>query len=107
MFDHYYVYILASQKNGTLYVGFTTNLARRVKEHKDDLNEGFTKKYQVHNLVYYELVEGFDWAVKREKQIKKWNRAWKIRLIEEKNYEWKDLYLDFLKNEYEKQKFEY
>ena len=99
IFDHYYVYILASKKNGTLYVGFTDDLARRIKEHKENINEGFTKKYNVHNLVYFEFIEGFDNAVRREKQIKKWNRDWKKRLIEEKNYEWRDLYNDFLNEE--------
>lgn len=97
MFDHYYVYILASKRNRTLYVGFTNDLKRRIEEHKTNKLEGFTKKYCVHNLVYYEIVEGFMEAVRREKQIKKWNRLWKLRLIEEKNPEWDDLYEDFLK----------
>lgn len=99
MFDHYYIYILASKRNGTLYTGFTTDLLRRVKEHKNKLIEGFTKQYGVVRLVYYEIVEGFMEAVKREKQIKKWNRAWKLRLIEEYNPEWKDLYGDFLEKQ--------
>lgn len=103
MVDHYYVYILASKRNGTLYVGFTTDLTRRIKEHKGKTFEGFTKEYNITNLVYYEIVEGFDWAIKREKQIKKWNRAWKLRLIEEKNPTWRDLYSDFLKKEKEKE----
>ena len=99
MFDHYYIYILASKRNGTLYVGFTTNLLRRIQEHKNKEIEGFTKKYNVENLVYYEIVEGFIEAVRREKQIKKWNRAWKMRLIEENNPKWKDLYEDFVKEQ--------
>lgn len=88
----YYVYILASQKNGTLYIGVTNDLIRRVYEHKSDFVEGFTKKYKVHTLVYFEDTEDVDSAITREKQLKKWNRAWKIRLIEEKNSAWDDLY---------------
>lgn len=74
----YYVYILASQKNGTLYIGVTNDLIRRVYEHKSDFVEGFTKKYKVHTLVYFEDTEDVDSAITREKQLKKWNRAWKI-----------------------------
>lgn len=92
----YYVYILASQKNGTIYVGITNDLVRRVWEHKNDVVEGFTKKYGVHMLVYYETAEDIITAIEREKQIKKWNRYWKIKLIEEKNKEWKDLYEEIL-----------
>jgi len=88
----YYVYILASQRNGTLYVGVTNNLIRRVWEHKNDQVDGFTKKYGVHQLVWYELADTPLAAITREKQLKNWNRAWKLRLIEEKNPEWKDLY---------------
>ena len=87
----YWVYILASQRNGTLYVGITNNLVKRVWEHKNKKVEGFTNKYEVHHLVYYELHENPESAIKREKQLKKWNRLWKIRLIEEKNPEWKNL----------------
>ena len=87
----YWVYILASERNGTLYVGITNNLVKRVWEHKNKKIEGFTKKYEVHHLVYYEIHENPESAIKREKQLKKWNRLWKIRLIEEKNPEWKDL----------------
>jgi putative endonuclease len=88
----YYVYILASQRNGTLYVGMTNDLVRRYYEHKHGMVEGFTKKYQVHILVYYEVHDDVSEAIKREKQLKKWNRSWKIRLIEEKNPEWMELY---------------
>jgi len=88
----YFVYILASKKNGTLYVGSTSGLAGRVWQHKNKVVEGFTKKYGVHILVHYEIAETQEAAALRERQLKKWNRAWKIRLIEEMNPEWKDLY---------------
>ena len=88
----YYVYMLASKKHGTLYVGVTNDLVRRVHQHKNDLVEGFTKKYGVHQLVYYKGTEDPQSAILEEKRIKKWNRKWKIRLIEEQNPEWKDLY---------------
>jgi len=88
----YYVYILASKRNGTLYVGMTNNLIKRVYEHKNNIIEGFTKKYHVHTLVYYEETSSVNAAIEREKQIKKWDRAWKIRLIEKDNPFWKDLY---------------
>jgi putative endonuclease len=86
------VYILANKRNGTLYVGVTSDLAKRVWEHKNDLAEGFTKKYGVHTLVYFEQFNDLVSAITREKQLKKWNRAWKIRLIESANPEWKDYY---------------
>lgn len=86
------VYILASKRNGTLYIGVTSNLIKRVYEHKNDLVEGFTKKYGVHSLVYFEQFGDMPAAIAREKLLKKWNRAWKIRLIENQNPEWKDLY---------------
>jgi putative endonuclease len=92
----YYVYILASQRNGTLYLGVTNNLLRRVDEHKNDLNEGFTKKYGVHQLVYFEEHDRAEPAIEREKQIKKWNREWKLNLIERFNPEWKDLFEELL-----------
>lgn len=92
MSDLYCVYILASKRNGTLYIGMTNNLARRIWEHKHDLVEGFTKKYGVHRLVWYEIADNPQAAILREKQLKKWNRAWKLRLIEEKNPAWNDLY---------------
>ncbi len=86
------VYILASKRNGTLYTGVTSNLVKRVYEHKNGLADGFTKKYGVHHLVYFELHEDMLAAISREKQIKKWNRAWKRELIEKNNPAWKDLY---------------
>jgi putative endonuclease len=87
-----YVYILASRRNGTLYVGVTSDLVKRVYEHKQNIIDGFTKKYGVHTLVYYEIHEDVREAIAREKRIKKWNRTWKLRLIEEINPEWRDLY---------------
>ena len=90
----YYVYILASRRNGTLYVGTTSDLVKRVHDHKNDLIEGFTKKYRVHRLVYYESTPDVDGAIVREKRLKKWRRKWKMKLIEEGNPEWRDLYLD-------------
>jgi len=90
------VYILASQKNGTLYVGVTSNLVKRVWEHKNNVVEGFTKKYEVHNLVWYELHESMEFAIHREKAIKNWKRDWKIRMIEEQNLDWHDLYSGIL-----------
>ena len=86
------VYILASKRNGTLYVGVTTDLVKRVYEHKNDLVEGFTKKYHVHMLVHFEMHGDIVTAITREKQIKKWNRSWKIELIEKANAQWRDLY---------------
>jgi len=92
----YYIYILASKKNGTLYVGVTSDLVRRIYEHRNDLAEGFTQKYSIHNLIYFESTESVESAIKREKQLKKWNRAWKISLIERSNPEWNDLYPDLI-----------
>ena len=88
----YYVYILASRRTGTLYVGVTNDLVRRVYEHKSDLVDGFTKRYGVHLLVYHENTGDVASAIQREKQIKKWNRGWKIKMIERMNPGWKDLY---------------
>ena len=88
----YFVYILASRRNGTLYIGVTSNLLKRIKEHKLDLVEGFTKRYQVHDLVYYEQTEDVMSALAREKQLKNWKIVWKIELIEKENPEWEDLY---------------
>jgi putative endonuclease len=90
------VYILANKSRGTLYAGVTSDLIKRVWEHKNDYVTGFTNKYDIHNLVYYELHETIEAAILREKQIKKWNRSWKIRLIEEFNPKWKDLYNDII-----------
>ena len=87
----YYTYILASQKNGTLYIGVTNNLERRVYEHKNEIIGGFTKKYNVKNLVYYEETDDVSMAITREKQMKLWKRAWKIELIEKENPGWEDL----------------
>ena len=86
------VYILTSQRNGTLYTGVTSDLIKRVWEHKNDQAEGFAYKYRVHRLVYFEQHEDMNAAITREKQIKKWKRAWKLRLIEERNPGWIDLY---------------
>ena len=86
------VYMLASQPNGTLYTGVTNDLVRRVWEHRSDTLDGFTKKYGVHRLVYYELHASMIEAIRREKQIMKWRRAWKIELIEKENPEWRDLW---------------
>jgi len=94
--NQYYVYILASKKNGTLYIGVTSDLIKRIYEHKQKLIAGFTKEHDVHTLVYYEQHNEIEEAISREKQMKKWNRRWKIRLIEEKNPEWKDLYDEIL-----------
>jgi len=88
----YYVYILASKRNGTLYIGVTNNLVRRVNEHKQKTVEGFTERYNVNILVYYEIFDDIRLAIVREKRLKAWKREWKIRLIEERNPEWKDLY---------------
>jgi putative endonuclease len=90
---HFYVYILASSLGGTLYIGVTNNLIRRAFEHKNKAAEGFTKKYDVDRLVYFEQFDDIENAIRREKRLKKWNRAWKIRLIEETNPNWDDLYL--------------
>ena len=92
----YYVYILANRKNGTLYIGVTNDVVKRVYEHKNNLVEGFTKKYGVHTLVYYEQHDNPDNAIAREKRMKKWRRAWKIELIETDNPDWKDLYNDIV-----------
>ena len=86
------VYMLASKRDGVLYIGVTSNLAQRVGLHKQDLIEGFTKRYAVHDLVYYEMHQTMHDAIRREKQLKKWSRAWKVRLIEQLNPEWRDLW---------------
>jgi putative endonuclease len=92
-----YVYILASQKNGTLYVGVTSNLKQRISQHKVETFSGFTKKYKVKKLVYYETLVDIEQAISREKKLKRWNRKWKMKLIEEKNPKWRDLWSDFFK----------
>ena len=88
---YYYVYILASQRNGTLYIGVTNDLAKRIYEHRMGFVEGFTKRYKVHFLVYYECFQSIEYAFMREKSLKKWKRSWKIRLIEKSNPRWLDL----------------
>jgi len=92
----YYVYILANKRNGTLYTGITNNLTRRVYEHKSGLIEGFTKKYSIDKLVYFESTTDVNDAILREKRLKKWKRQWKIELIEKINPDWRDLSVDFL-----------
>ncbi len=90
------VYLLASRRNGTLYVGVTSDLIRRVWEHKEDLADGFTKRYGVHTLVWYELHDSMEVAIRREKAIKEWKRRWKLKLIEKQNPGWRDLYDEVL-----------
>ena len=90
------VYILASGRNGTLYIGVTSDLPKRVWQHRNDLAEGFSKAHRTHSLVYFELHEAMESAILREKQMKKWNRAWKVDLIEERNPYWRDLYGEIL-----------
>lgn len=92
----FYIYILASQRNGTLYIGVTSNLIRRIWEHKEGIVEGFTKKYSVKNLVYYEKHDTADSAIHREKRLKEWKRQWKLELIENFNPTWSDLYKNIL-----------
>ena len=96
MAKQFYVYILASKRNGTLYTGVTSNLIQRVWQHKHDAIQGFTRKYNVKTLVYYEVHENAESALTREKKIKRWRRAWKLALIEDSNPEWRDLYEDIL-----------
>ena len=91
------VYILASKRNGTLYVGVTSDLIKRGWEHRNDLVEGFTGRYQVHRLVYFEQFESMILAIEREKELKKWRRAWKIALVEKNNPQWLDLWPDLAK----------
>lgn len=92
----YYVYLLSSKKNGTLYIGVTNDLERRMFEHKNKLVSGFTAKYNVNKLMYFEDFQYVNDALKREKQLKNWNRQWKIDLIEKENKEWKDLSVDWI-----------
>ena len=91
MLNDYYVYILASDRNGTLYIGVTNNIFRRVNEHKNKDIKGFTEKYNIDQLVYYEKYEDINEAIIQEKRLKKWNRKWKINLVEQNNSEWQDL----------------
>jgi len=89
----YFVYILASKRNGTLYIGVTSDLLKRVGEHRNKEAKGFTEKYGVDKLVYFEQTENVMSALEKEKQLKKWNRSWKLKLIEKNNPKWEDLYL--------------
>ncbi len=89
---NYWIYIVASKPNGTIYIGVTNNLIRRIYEHREGLVPGFSKQYGVHRLVYYEMTKDVREAIAREKQLKKWNRLWKIELIEKNNPLWEDLY---------------
>lgn len=93
----FYIYILTNKPNGTLYIGVTSNLIKRVFEHKDHLADGFTKQYSIDKLIYFEEHKDIKQAIIREKQIKKWNRSWKIRLIEKLNPNWTDLYTEIVK----------
>ena len=93
----FYVYIMASEKNGTLYIGVTSHLPKRVNEHKEEVGDtSFTAKYKINKLVYYELHESAESAFARETQLKNWKRFWKLKLIEEINPDWKDLYEDII-----------
>lgn len=94
MRNQYFVYILASERNGTLYIGMTNNLAHRVHQHKTGMIDGFTTKYKVNKLVYYQQGSDVNKIIEREKQLKKWNRAWKLSLIDQFNPEWKDLFTE-------------
>ncbi|MDO8584851.1 MAG: GIY-YIG nuclease family protein [bacterium] len=96
MMNAYYVYIMASKRNGTLYAGVTNDLVKRVGQHKSDAIDGFTKRYKVHMLVYYEETSDVRTALAREKQVKQWHRVWKLQLIERQNPQWRDLYNDFI-----------
>ena len=92
MKENFYIYIMASQRNGTLYIGLTSDIIQRIYEHKNDIKPGFTSTYKVHMLVHYEIYDDFDNAVKREKNLKAWKRQWKLELIENDNPHWRDLY---------------
>jgi len=96
MDKQFFVYILASKRNGTLYTGITSDLVKRVWQHKNNSVEGFTKKYDAKILVYYEIYNDAESAIIREKRIKKWRKAWKLKLIEEKNPLWQDLYNEII-----------
>ena len=91
----YYVYMMANKRNGTLYVGVTNNLERRIYQHKMGEIEGFTKKYGIKSLMFYETTESIESAIVREKQLKHWNRKWKIELLEKSNPDWRDLAEDW------------
>ncbi len=91
----YYTYILANKRNGTLYVGITSDLEKRIVQHKTKMFEGFTQKYDVNMLVYFETTDDVGYAIAREKKIKRWNRKWKLELIEKMNPDWEDLAKDW------------
>ena len=95
----YYVYILASKRNGTLYIGITSDLEKRIYQHKNDLKKGFTSNYSVHMLVHFEETTDVQVALNREKQLKKWNRDWKLALIEKNNPHWEDLSADWFEKD--------
>jgi putative endonuclease len=97
MNKQYFVYILAKERNGTFYVGITSDLQRRVWEHRNETADGFTKKYGIKSLVYYEVFDDPENAIKREKRLKKWDRAWKMKTIEKLNPDWNDLYEEITK----------
>jgi len=92
MKEYFYVYIISNKRNGTLYIGVTSDLIKRIYQHREGLIDGFTKKYNVKALVYYEQHENAESAITREKQMKEWKRQWKLELIEKTNPEWEDLY---------------
>jgi len=94
--NDYHVYILASKRNGTLYIGVTNDIIRRIQEHQEGINDGFTKKYKVHTLVYYEVYGDIGDAIYREKQLKEWKRKYKLDLIEKTNPQWEDLYSELI-----------
>jgi len=96
-----YTYIITNKRRGTLYIGVTSNIIKRIYEHKHGLFDGFSKKYNLKKLVYYDTFENIKEAISREKQLKNWHREWKINLIEKDNYEWKDLSSVFLNEDYE------
>ena len=96
MLQNYFVYMMASKRNGTLYIGVTHNLIKRVDEHKQGIGSSFCAKYNINKLVWFEATANYEAAIVREKQIKNWNRAWKLRLIEVMNPDWDDLYRKIL-----------
>ena len=97
MTKSFYVYILTNKRYGTFYVGVTSDLPKRIWEHRNNVVEGFTQKHNLKNLVHYEAHENVESAIKREKRLKKWDRQWKIELIEESNPDWRDLYENIVK----------
>ncbi len=94
--ETYYVYILTNKKRGVFYVGVTRDLIKRIWQHKNRMGQGFTSKYNLHNLVYFELYQEVTDAIQREKRLKRWKRSWKIKLIEKANPRWQDLYSSLL-----------